>query len=649
MYRWAKTVWSTIQPHERQALLRSRRSTRQSGFFDGLIQGNLPGYQKYPPVKCSMEEERLFSRWKREVSPIMFQDHSKIENYTQKEKWYGLEIPKQWNGIEGSPYFHSRVLRWLATLDKQANWIHRIMVPNSLGPAQLLLKFGTTLQKRTILPFLADGSKIPCFGLTGPWNGSDASAIPDKGVLETNGEGIPGIRFSCEKRWITLSPIADVFGIAIRVDGHGITLLLVDKTILSKEDQEKIRIRHHQPIGSSFPNGYLTIDNLWIPLESHVLGGSSQLGQGWKMLMECLGHGRGISLPSVTSGANASIVWHTLWYSIVRKQFQTPLCDIEGPRRMLNEIIMLWYMTYVLQEFYHATLVQQEESSAFSGVMKYICTTFHRELVLRSMDIFAGKGISLGPQNPIASYYQQLPIPITVEGSNTLTKNVIIPIQSLFEHHPFLSSITSTLENESSSHSFYRVTGKGIRDGVVHCVKSLHSSSSRRVCFQYYCMLYGQRLRKRQDLSETLSDWIMYDVMTYVLQWSSHHFPFIPKDFHQACQDYQRRIFFERSFHSQPSSLFSSPSRCWTSHLLQNPSWYECLTKDLTSPSPSSPFEQVEQKWWKSMGHDHHKNKNTIQNQNLSLSAFSQQLCPVLQRQIIDVDSFSSPNKSLPT
>lgn len=632
MYRWAKRVWATIETHERQALLRATPSAGQS-FFDGLIQGRLPCFQKYRPVQCSLEEEQLLSKWRQDISSSMFErkKDSFLQGYSQQEKWYGLEIPKRWNGLEGSPYFHSRVLRWLATLDKEANWIHRIMVPNSLGPAQLLLKFGTDSQKQTILPFLADGSKIPCFALTGPWNGSDASAIPDKGVIEKNKDGIPGIRFSCEKRWITLSPIADVFGIAVRVSGHGITLLLLDKTTLSKDDVKKINIERHQPIGSSFPNGYLTIQNLWVPLETHVLGGSSQLGQGWKMLMACLGHGRGISLPSVTTGANAFILWHTLWYSIVRKQFHTPLCEIEGPRRLLNEMIMLWYMSHILQEFYHATLFHNEPSSAFSAVMKFICTTFHREIVIRSMDLFAGKGISLGPRNPIASFYQQLPIPITVEGSNGLTKNVIIPIQSLFEHHSFLSSITQSLEKDSAS-EFYRIAGKGIGDGMFHLIQSPWSSVSRRVCFQYYCMLYGQKLRKRQDLSETLSDRIMYDLMTYVLQWASTHYSFVPKEFHDACQTYQRRIFLERSFHSQSSSLLSSPSPSWASHLLHHPLWYGWIKKDFSPHSAlSSPYQEIEKLWW--------KRESSTQVSSTSLNEFSQGLSLSLQRQMIDVDS----------
>lgn len=616
MYRWARKIWSTIAPHERQVLMRSKKPTTQ-GFYDCLIAGRLPSCTNYPPAVLTPDELRLLVSWKDKASQSL--ENGQMGMFASHQKMYGLEIPQQWGGIGGSPYFHSRVLRWLSTIDKKANWIHRIMVPNSLGPAQLVQNFGTEKQQHAILPFLSDGSKIPCFGLTGPWNGSDAASFPDIGIIESM-NGVEGIRFSCEKRWITLSTVADLLGLAIRVKGHGITLLLIDTTKLTESDRTKIEIRKHHPIGSTFPNGSIQINDLWIPLEDCVIGGRSKVGQGWKMLMDCLHHGRGISLPSVSCGSVSYVAWHTLFYSVVRRQFQQPLVNIGAPRQMISEIILLWYMSFIMNEFYHATLVQGEQSSAFSALMKYVLTTFHREAVLKSMDVFAGRGITEGDRNPISFVYKQMPIAITVEGSNPLTRHIIVPVQSLFEHHPFLHDILSTLDTENEDVvNFYKSVSGCVADVLGHGM-TVHRSESRRALFQYYCLLRGHELRSRQDLCRRLNDWIMRDTLLYALQWGRVHFPDFPVVLSDMSSIYCRTIFERGSFELPWNGESPLPET-----VLNDKYTLKSMEGDLHMDH-SSPFFEVRQRW--------------VAGEARTIDSFSRSLPVLLQRQIIDVDSF---------
>lgn len=502
MYRWAKRAWTSLNQIEKQALLRPT--------FTPFLPPS--SAKSLHPVSLNKHEDRLLGAI---CNDIDVDDPYTMKRVIREYKIMGIETPIQNGGMGQSPYFHSKLIQRLATMDRDGNWLHQIMVPNSLGPSQLIIQHGTQDQKEKYLSALADGTKTPCFALTGPYNGSDAGAIPETGVI-VDGEKI---RFSCEKRWITLSPISNLLGVAVRVRDVGITLLLID---LDEVDVDKIRIYRHYPIGSSFPNGYIQISDLEVPINTAVIGGKNGLGQGWKMLMNCLQHGRGISLPSAALGGTSSVLWHSLFYSSVRQQFKNRLIDIYGVQRMLSEIVLRWYMSHTLNEFYHALVARGHHSSSLSAIMKWTLTSMHREAVLNGMDIFGGKGITMGPKNPIAHFYLQNPISITVEGTNCLTQHVIVPVQSIFEHHPYFLQIVNSLEKDDAR-AFYSGVGHILLDITTSILKfPFRRSSSSLSLYQYRCLVEGARLRTRQDLCRTLANLTVAHVMTEAIEWKFH-------------------------------------------------------------------------------------------------------------------------------
>jgi len=517
MYRWARGVWSTLSQTEKQALYRPRI---KSTIFEDVLAGRWRPPATLIPARLTHEEDLALRQWDRPLSRLwMHEDH--VEAFLSREKMYGLEVPVGYGGCGFSPYLHARLLSRIASVDRSGRWIHQIMVPNSLGPAQLLLRYGTEKQRMVLLPDIASGEKIPCFALTGPHNGSDAAAMPITGRVEERA-GVVGIRFSCEKRWITLAPIARLLGVAVRVEGHGICLLLIDRSQLSEEEKERIEIRWHRPIGSKFPNGHVKIDDLWVSRDNGVIGGADGMGRGWTMLMECLQHGRGISLPSVSLGGVSAMVWRGTFYALTRRQFQKPLVALYGVQRLMAENAMIWIAMKALQEYYHAGLVDGDRSSAFSALMKWVMTDLNRTVVLNTMDLFAGKGITTGEKNPILHHYLQTPIGITVEGSNTLNRHVIVPVQALFENHPHFPMLCQALEDDDASRFYQTIRGWAV-DLARHAPTAPFSERSALVWDQFYLLCHGPALRKRQDLTRGLADRLAGQVLQNAIEWFAHH------------------------------------------------------------------------------------------------------------------------------
>ncbi|NDE16431.1 hypothetical protein EBZ80_16015 [bacterium] len=507
MFRWAKSSWASLSAVEKQALRSDKRTTPLVPF---LSEKTL-----FPP--------RLHPEQRQRLSRITDQmrdgwgDHGRIAQLVRTHRLMGMETPVEQGGMGEDAYFHSKFLQRLATLDRDGDWLHRIMVPNSLGPAQLLLAFGTPAQRADYVAALARGDKTPCFALTGPHNGSDAAAMPVSAHVTADGQSIT---FSCVKRWITLSPVANLLGVAVRVRDHGITLLLLDLDKLTKKQQERVHISSHRPIGANFPNGFVRIDELTVPIETAVIGGRAQLGKGWTMLMACLQHGRGISLPSVALGGTSSVLWHTLMYAQVRRQFKQPLSHLYAVQRMIAEMTLRWHVSDALNDYYHALLRAGHASSSLSALLKWTMTAMHREVVQNGMDVFAGKGISMGGKNPIAHFYLQAPIAITVEGANALTQHVIVPAQSLLEHHPHMQDVITALEADDAA-AFYRTVLATTRHVVQDVlVGSLTDRDRSRVAFwQYRCLVEGGRLRHRQDLSRALANATVALVLKEAVRW----------------------------------------------------------------------------------------------------------------------------------
>lgn len=320
-----------------------------------------------------------------------------------------------------------------------------VMVPNSLGPAELLLHYGTDEQRNHFLPRLAVGEEIPCFALTGPTSGSDAAAMPDYGIVcrqMHEGKETLGLRINWEKRYITLGPIATILGLAFKAydpDGLlggekelGITCALIPT------NTEGVTIgRRHFPINQSFMNGPNTGKDVFVPME-WIIGGQQNLGNGWRMLMESLSTGRGISLPSSGAAAGMAASRFTGAYARVRKQFNIPIGTFEGVEEALARIGGLTYLMDSGRRLTCAALDAGEKPSVVSGILKYFNTHNMREVMNDAMDIHGGKGICMGPSNYLGRAYEGVPVGITVEGANILTRSMIVFGQGAMRCHPHL-------------------------------------------------------------------------------------------------------------------------------------------------------------------------------------------------------------------
>jgi acyl-CoA dehydrogenase len=399
------------------------------------------------------DEERAFIEGPVEQLCAMIDDwditHKRLDlppevwAFLKQHRFFGMIIPRHYGGLEFSAYGHSAVVTKIASRSITAGVT--VMVPNSLGPAELLLHYGTDEQKDYYLPRLADGREIPCFALTGPFAGSDAGAIPDHGVVcmgDHEGKQVLGLRLNWEKRYITLGPVATVLGLAFKAfdpDGLlgdeeelGVTCALIPS------DTPGITIgKRHFPLNVAFQNGPNSGKDVFIPLE-YVIGGQQNIGNGWRMLVESLSVGRGISLPAVGVAAGKASVRTTGAYAHVRKQFNTSIGKFEGVEEALARIGGMTYMMEAGRLLTLSALDSGEKPSVITAILKYYNTEHMRQVVNDSMDIHGGRGICIGPTNYIARAYQSIPVGITVEGANILTRSMIIFGQGAIRCHPFL-------------------------------------------------------------------------------------------------------------------------------------------------------------------------------------------------------------------
>ncbi len=366
-----------------------------------------------------------------------------VWKYIKEQRFLGMVIPKSYGGLGFSALAHSEVVTKLATRSVSAGV--SVMVPNSLGPAELLLHYGTDEQKNHYLPRLADGREIPCFALTGPSAGSDAGAMPDYGVVckgQHEGREVLGLRLTWNKRYITLGPIASLLGLAFKAydpDGLlgeqedlGITCALIPTTTPG------VNIgRRHFPLNQSFMNGPNSGENVFIPMD-WIIGGEPMVGQGWRMLMESLSVGRGVSLPSNGVASGMSVARHVGAYARVRKQFNMSIGKFEGIEEALGEVAGLTYTMDAGRRLTCAALDQGEKPSVVSAILKYYNTESMRTVINHGMDITGGKGICMGPSNFLGRGYQAVPVGITVEGANILTRSMIIFGQGAMRCHPWL-------------------------------------------------------------------------------------------------------------------------------------------------------------------------------------------------------------------
>jgi len=385
---------------------------------------------------CAMCDDWEITHERQDLPPRVWQ-------FIKDKGFLGMIIPKQYGGMGFSALAHSAVVMKISTRSNAASVT--VMVPNSLGPAELLLHYGTEEQKNYYLPRLAKGIEIPCFALTSPEAGSDAATIPDYGVVCKGiwqGRETLGMRVTWDKRYITLGPVSTLLGLAFRLydpegllggkDDLGITCALVPTSTPG------VNIgRRHLPLNAVFQNGPNSGRDVFMPID-WIIGGPAYAGKGWMMLMNCLAAGRAISLPTSSVGGAKALARMTGAYSRVRSQFKTPIGKLEGVEEALGRIAANTYMMDATRVLTAGAVDMGEKPSVLSAIAKYHMTERARQCVNDAMDIHGGKGICLGPNNWVGRGYQVMPVGITVEGANILTRTLIIFGQGAIRCHPYV-------------------------------------------------------------------------------------------------------------------------------------------------------------------------------------------------------------------
>ena len=446
MYR---TMLPSMSDTEREAL--------EAGnvWWDGQLFSGMPDWDRLMsfPAPLLSDEEQAFLDGPCEELCAMLDDwdvaHERCDmppeawQFIKRHKFFAMIIPKQYGGLEFSAYANAMVITKLASRNATAS--STVGVPNSLGPAELLLHYGTDEQKQRWLPRLASGEEVPCFALTSPQAGSDAAALIDNGVIckeQWNGKQTIGIRLNWDKRYITLAPVATVLGLAFKLydpehligerDEYGITAALIPT------DLPGVSIgRRHHPLSIPFQNGPTSGKDVFVPLDS-IIGGPEMAGKGWKMLVELLSVGRAITLPSTACGGGQAATYAAGAYTQIRRQFNLPVAKFEGVGEALARIAGHTYIMNAAVSVTAGAIDQGEKPAVPSAILKYHCTEMGRKVANDAMDVHGGKAIMMGPKNYIGRSYMATPIAITVEGANILTRSLIIFGQGAMRCHPYV-------------------------------------------------------------------------------------------------------------------------------------------------------------------------------------------------------------------
>ncbi len=456
------TVFKKLMP----PISQTEREALDAGtiWWEGELFSGAPDWEKLKSYKKTelSEEEKAFLDGPCEQLYKMLDDFritsdlydlpKEVWDFMKREKFFGMIVPKEYGGLEFSAYGHSQVIMKIASRSTTA--AVTVMVPNSLGPAELIHAYGTDEQKKYYLPRLADGTDVPCFALTSPHAGSDAGSMPDSGYVEKgnfDGKEVVGIRLNFDKRYITLSSSATVMGLAFRLfdpdsliganEDIGITVALIPSTLPGVETGPR-----HDPTGTPFLNGPVRGKDVFIPLD-YIVGGVDEAGHGWKMLMERLAIGRSISLPALSVAAGKVASRGTGGYSRIRKQFKLPIGKFEGVEEALARIAG---NTYLMDAGRRMTLVavdSGERPALVSAIAKYNLTEMMRGVVNDAMDVQGGSAIVMGPRNFIGTIYQGVPVSITVEGANILTRTLIVFGQGIIRAHPFVLKEMEAVSN----------------------------------------------------------------------------------------------------------------------------------------------------------------------------------------------------------
>jgi len=515
--------------------------------FEGELFSGRPDFKKLintPAIKLTDEEQAfmdgpvktlcgMIDEW--QITHELLDMPESMWQFIKDNGFFGMIIPKNYGGHGFSATMQMMVLVML--YGRSVTVATTVSVPNSLGPGELLLKYGTEEQKNYYLPRLANGREIPCFALTGPNAGSDAASIPDTGVVcygDWQGEKILGIKLNWNKRYITLCPVATLVGLAFRLfdpenylgkgKDVGISCALIPSTT-----KGITKGRRHFPLNTSFLNGPTQGKDVFIPMD-YLIGGAEMAGNGWRMLMECLSAGRAISLPSSASGGAQTAILASTAYARVRKQFNLPIGKFEGIEEPLARIAGQTYFIDAGLTMATAAIDEGAKPSVVGAILKYHTTERARMISIDAMDIHGGKGICLGPNNYIGRGYQSAPIGITVEGANILTRNLIIFGQGAVRCHPYVFAEVEAVRNNdivAFDKAFFGHAGFFISNTLKTLVYAFTKargtvwlSSKRRQYFERinhlsanlafladFCMMVlGGELKRKERLSARLGD-----------------------------------------------------------------------------------------------------------------------------------------------
>jgi len=482
--RWAMAPFTQALP----PLGDTERAALEAGTvgFEGQLFAGRPDFDALAAVGPNRLTEAEKAFLDREVRTLIAQlddfaiDEARdlppeIWQFLREKGFFGLIIPPEYGGLGFGHFAHAAVVTRIATVNVAA--AVTVMVPNSLGPAELLLHYGTEAQKRHYLPRLANGSELPCFALTSPYAGSDAASIPDRGVLTErliDGHPVRGFLVDFDKRYITLAPIATVVGLAFHAfdpappEGEqelGITCALVPVPT------EGMQIgRRHRPMNSAFMNGPIRGRQVFVPMD-WVIGGEAMVGQGWRMLMESLAAGRAISLPALGSSLQQTSLYVAVGYGRVREQFGLQISRFHAIAALIARMAAELYATDAARRYTAAVLDRGERPSVASAILKVHLTEAGRRAVNASMDILGGKGIMYGPRNLLGVAYRHIPIAVTVEGANILTRALIIFGQGAVRCHPHVLAEMAAVQTQDAD-----ALGKALLGHASHVLRNLFAS-----------------------------------------------------------------------------------------------------------------------------------------------------------------------------
>jgi acyl-CoA dehydrogenase len=506
--------------------------------------------------KGRMNYNKLFSPLKKSVMPIEMDknineilekvgenaiyptiDIHEIMKFLGEKGFLSMIIDKKYGGNRLPIEIQSQILSKISSYNPSLGVV--TMVPNSLGPAELIQHYGTEYQKEYFLPKLANGTFVPCFGLTGPNNGSDAVGKIDEGFVEQiNGE--IKIRINLNKRYITLAPISNLVGIAFKLndphkllknDKYGITLALVES-----DQNGLIQETYHNPNNAGFPNG--TIKGTILINTDQVIGGEEKIGEGWKMLMECLAVGRGVSLPATANGSSKFITQAIMNYINIRKQFNMNIGDMEAVKEKFIDMYLNTWIIHTSVKLTNHILDTGSTPSVITAIMKQQTTERARVILNNGMDIYSGSGICTGENNFFTKFYNSSPVGITVEGSNTLTRGLIIFGQGLNKSHPYIFPIFENIQNNDLKD--FKINFNNllleISKNYVCVLNPLnflnHNNSKLRLekatikfsLLANFIALLGGKIKSKQMISGNMADILSNLYLSYSLIWYQHNF-----------------------------------------------------------------------------------------------------------------------------